>query len=908
MRKHFLPPQLMTTALPALTPLAQAMQRPHLSSLPRPSSLALLLGCGLLATGHAQAAPGVPQVGWMETNYALVEVDQATSAYAQLLTIKQQVDIPVSWDKWSGDDATTANYKLNGETVLSQALTDSGAQSGNASIPVSQGGRYQLSVSLCNADGCTSSASTEIVVADTDGSHTQPLQLTAGENNQPYVNNTDSVVGAYFVEWGVYGRKFPVDRIPAYNLNHILYGFLPICGGAGINDSLAAASSSSYSALQTACAGTQDYEVAIHDPWAALQKPATGQDYSTPYKGNYGQMMELKQAYPDLSILPSIGGWTFSDPFFAMADPTIRARFIASLDRFLRTWKFFGGVDIDWEYPGGNGANPLLGDPANDGATYVTLMRELRQMLDRIEADTGRSMKLTSAIGAAPDKIALIDYQAASQYMDRIFVMSYDYYGAWSMDVLGHQTPLHNSNVQPDPGFNASAGVDALLAQGVDPAKIVVGTAMYGRGWKGVSDYGNDTPFQGVASGAIDGTWEAGSLDYRDIADNLIPNGFEYHYDAIAEAPWLFKPSTGELVTYDDPRSVRAKGNYVTSNGLGGLFAWEIDADNGDILNAMHQGLGHAGDTGGNHAPIARAGADQDISGNTAVTLNGDASSDADGDSLSYSWTQLSGPAVALNSADQVQSGFQAPAVSTDTPLEFQLSVNDGELSGSDTVVVTLLAPAPINTPPGVSVSSPLELESEASGSVTATANDADGDALSYQWTVPAGFSASGANSATISLTAPAVTADSSYQLTVTVSDGQAESSADLTVNVTAPVGGGSGGGTGGGSNCDASDPNAASYPTWDAASVYLGGDRVSHNKLVWEAKWWIQGSSPSVANEAWQLISTVEMPWSADIAYNGNDEVNYDGRRWNAKWWTKGDQPGVADVWVDVGAASCNP
>ena len=37
---------------------------------------------------------------------------------------------------------------------------------------------------------------------------------------------------------GVYGRKFPVDKIPAQNLTHILYGFTPICGGDGINDSL----------------------------------------------------------------------------------------------------------------------------------------------------------------------------------------------------------------------------------------------------------------------------------------------------------------------------------------------------------------------------------------------------------------------------------------------------------------------------------------------------------------------------------------------------------------------------------------------------------------------------------------------------------------------------------------------
>lgn len=49
-------------------------------------------------------------------------------------------------------------------------------------------------------------------------------------------------------------------------------------------------------------------------------------------------------------MLPSIGGWTLSDPFFHMGDPAIRARFVSSVKEFLQTRKFFDGVDIDWEF------------------------------------------------------------------------------------------------------------------------------------------------------------------------------------------------------------------------------------------------------------------------------------------------------------------------------------------------------------------------------------------------------------------------------------------------------------------------------------------------------------------------------------------------------------------------------
>ncbi|EIH8434130.1 chitinase, partial [Escherichia coli] len=59
-------------------------------------------------------------------------------------------------------------------------------------------------------------------------------------------------------------------------------------------------------------------------------------------------------------------------------------------------------------------------------------------------------------------------------------------------------------------------------------------------------------------------------------------------------APYVFKPSTGDLITFDDARSVQAKGKYVLDKQLGGLFSWEIDADNGDILNSMNASLGNS--------------------------------------------------------------------------------------------------------------------------------------------------------------------------------------------------------------------------------------------------------------------------------------------------------------------------
>ncbi|WP_447232103.1 glycosyl hydrolase family 18 protein, partial [Escherichia coli] len=76
-----------------------------------------------------------------------------------------------------------------------------------------------------------------------------------------------------------------------------------------------------------------------------------------------------------------------------------------------------------------------------------------------------------------------------------------------------------------------------------------------------VHGYTGDNPFTGTATGAVKGTWEPGVVDYRQIANEYKGKpGWEYKYDAAAEAPYLFNKATGDLITYEDARSTTAKG------------------------------------------------------------------------------------------------------------------------------------------------------------------------------------------------------------------------------------------------------------------------------------------------------------------------------------------------------------
>ncbi len=894
----------------------------------KPKYLALFVAAA--TSSVFAAAPGTPSITSGNDKFALVEVDQAAQDYNNLIKVhKDGVDVKVEWNVWSGDAPTSAKVLLDGQTVW----TGAGSAAGSATFKVKKGGRYQEQVELCNDSGCTKSASKLIIVADTDGSHLLPLSTPLLENNKAFAQHTDKVVGAYFPEWGVYDRNFSADKIPVANINHLLYGFIPICGGDGINDS--AKSSGALESLKRACQGRPDYTVAIHDPWAALQKPQQGvTGWDDPYKGNYGQLMAMKKAHPDLKILPSVGGWTLSDPFYQMDNKVLRDRFVASVKDFLTTWKVFDGVDIDWEFPGGGGENTKLGNPQTDKATYTALMHDLRQMLNELSAETGRTYELTTAIGAGKDKIEDVDYSTAQQYIDHIFLMSYDFYGAWSNTELGHQTALYGASWKPDTNYTTDNAVKAMLEQGVQPGKIVVGAGMYGRGWTGVHGYTGDNPFTGTATGPIPGTWESGIVDYRQIVNQMLGKpGWEYKYDEAAEAPYVFNKSTGELVTYDNARSVMAKGKYVQNKNLGGLFAWSIESDNGDILNAMNESLLGGSSTPvepvvTNHVPVASA-SDLMVTGPATVSLDGSASSDQDGDALTYKWTQVSGASVTLANSTKAKASFSVPAVTSDQNLVFRLTVTDAKgLSNAIDVQVVNKAPK-ANQAPTINAMEAVTVESGETISLHAQATDPDGDALTYSWSVPADMNATGTDTANVRITAPAVNNASSYTLSVVVTDGKTsvQSNVQVTVNskpadvtppadevtppsdeVTPPsdeVTPPSDEGTATGS-CDAPvDANASKYAAWDPSKIYNGGDTVSFDHLVWKAKYWTQGNQPGFSAEAWALVSQVKFNWRSDVVYNGGETTTYQGNVYRAKWWTRGDNPANSDVWVKEGAAA---
>ncbi|NCO46218.1 MAG: chitinase, partial [Vibrio sp.] len=195
-------------------------------------------------SGTAMAAPATPSVDVYGSNnlqFSKVELAmESTAGYNQMVKYYDQAPIAVKFNQWSGTTGNTYKIYFDGAQVATGPIT--GSQT-TANFSYAQGGVYQMAIEACDATGCSKSAPVEITIADTDGSHLKPLVMNIDPNNKTYTTDKDTVVGTYFVEWGIYDRKYTVDNIPADNLTHILYGFIPICGP---NESLKSVGGNSY--------------------------------------------------------------------------------------------------------------------------------------------------------------------------------------------------------------------------------------------------------------------------------------------------------------------------------------------------------------------------------------------------------------------------------------------------------------------------------------------------------------------------------------------------------------------------------------------------------------------------------------------------------------------------------------
>ncbi|MER6852068.1 glycoside hydrolase family 18 protein [Streptomyces flaveolus] len=364
-----------------------------------------------------------------------------------------------------------------------------------------------------------------------------------------------SKVVGYFTEWGTYDRKYYVKNIETSGsgakLTHINYAFGNVTGGKCAMGDAYAATDRAYTAAESVDG--------VADTW----------DQSL--RGNFNQLRKLKKKHPDLKILWSFGGWTWSGGFAEAAkNPAAFAQSCYDLVENSKWADVFDGIDIDWEYPNACG----LSCDTSGRAAFPKLMSALR-------ARFGSGNLVTAAITAdatSGGKIDAADYAGAAQYVDWYNPMTYDFFGAW--DAAGPtapHSPLTSYSGIPKAGYHTSATIAKLKGLGIPSSKLLLGIGFYGRGWTGVTQSAPG----GTATGPAKGTYENGIEDYKVLKTTCPANG--------TVAGTAYAKCGSNWWSYDTPATIATKMTYKNQQGLGGTFFWELSGDttNGELIKAI---------------------------------------------------------------------------------------------------------------------------------------------------------------------------------------------------------------------------------------------------------------------------------------------------------------------------------
>ncbi|WP_264530669.1 glycosyl hydrolase family 18 protein [Flavobacterium sp. N502540] len=433
------------------------------------------------------------------------------------------------------------------------------------------------------------------------------------------------VVG-YYAQWAIYARDFNVPKIDGNKLTHLNYSFF----GTDFDP-----------------AHPENTKLKSLDTYADFDHMEGGIPWDAPVKGNFYDLKKLKEKYPHLKILISVGGWTKGQDLSPIAaSPVARAALAADMANFIVTYPFIDGFDIDWEYPvkGGTDGTEIINGaliPAqkhspDDNKNLVYLLKAMRQVMPNklITIAAGNNVRDASIQYLGPNNRTQYGMtEDISTYCDYITYFGYDFGGNW-YDKTCYNAPLYASGNANDPLYGAaqSESLDELTSQylnviGFPASKLIMGLPFYGKKFEHVANNGNNPSLPGlfvsaprdVVPGCTNpqpptGTWDtpaacekSGSIEICDLVGNPVTNSHAYldpntmlvtpaaaaagwvrYFDNTTKVPYLYNTTLKQFITYEDKQSIDLKVQYIKSRNLAGGMIWEISQDTrGTVPNSL---------------------------------------------------------------------------------------------------------------------------------------------------------------------------------------------------------------------------------------------------------------------------------------------------------------------------------
>ncbi|KAB7897928.1 lysozyme [Rouxiella sp. S1S-2] len=337
--------------------------------------------------------------------------------------------------------------------------------------------------------------------------------------------------------------------------------------------------------------------------------------------------------------------------------------------------------------------------------------------------------------------------------------------------------------------------------QGVDVAGVNLMTMDYGPG-PCLASKGEEDNIQGQCGvDAVEAT--AKQLKQMDLFPGL---SIEQIYGKIGSTPMIgYNDTQGEVFYLSDARLVLED---AKAKKLGMLSEWSVLRDKpGAIGNADFSASGlteaqapklafsqtfssFASDSTNPveevHAVKANAGMQQNVNGESAIVLDGSKSTIKGGGVLTYSWKQVGGPDVILESTNTERATFNVAKPVQNARYEFMLTVTDGQQATSTDTVAVQVASEANPTAPVITLASQFNAISGKTAQVLATVSDMTPESeFTYAWRIPEELThVTGTETNQLNIEAPLVTSAQGFVLVLTVTNNKTQLSTVATTTL----------------------------------------------------------------------------------------------------------------------------
>lgn len=306
----------------------------------------------------------------------------------------------------------------------------------------------------------------------------------------------------------------------------------------------------------------------------AMSNPASGSIITHNYSPKMASVRSIARAQnPNIKILFTVANGNIND-FESWFYNKNNAEKLANEMISIITKYGYDGLDIDYEFP--SSAN-------NMKTNFVYFMKRMREKFDALSASDGKEYYLSMAVPGTHWAFSLFKMNELAEYVDYFNIMNYDLY--INQPNTHHHTPPYDNSQLGYINGSVYGDIQLYLQNGIPADKIVPGCGLYSRRWSGVANVNNGL-YQ-------PGTIDESNLHLTDILARYVnKNGFTRYWDSVSQAPYVYNPSSGVFLSYDDAQSVEIKCKIVGEQKVRGLMVFDYcTADGIGLYDSMRTWL-----------------------------------------------------------------------------------------------------------------------------------------------------------------------------------------------------------------------------------------------------------------------------------------------------------------------------